>query len=44
MCILTCTCVIPVLNIFTGIATLVLWIIYWVKIAGFSGRLAQPAT
>jgi hypothetical protein len=35
---------IPVLGIFAGIACLVCWIIYWVKIAGFSARLAAPAT
>jgi hypothetical protein len=40
MCILGCCCLIPIVNIFCGIALLVCWIMYWVKIAGFSGRLA----
>jgi hypothetical protein len=43
MCILACCGIIPVVNWFSGIATLVCWIIYWVKIAGFSGKLAAPA-
>jgi hypothetical protein len=43
VCILTVTCIIPLLNVLTGIAALVCWIVYWVKIAGYSGRLAQPA-
>jgi len=43
MCILPCCGIIPVVNMFTGIAALVCWIIYWVKIAGFSNKLAAPA-
>jgi hypothetical protein len=43
MCILSCCGIIPVVGWFTGIATLVCWIIYWVKIAGFSNKLAAPA-
>ena len=43
MCILACCGIIPVVNWFSGIATLVCWIMYWVKIAGFSGKLATPA-
>jgi len=42
-CILACCGVIPVVNYFSGIAFLVCWIIYWVKIAGFSGKIAGPA-
>jgi len=36
--------VVPVLGILAGLACLVCWIIYWVKIAGYSARLAAPAT
>lgn len=43
MCILACCGIIPIINWFSGIATLVCWIMYWVKIAGFSGKLATPA-
>ncbi len=41
-CILTCCGLIPVVNMFSGIATLVCWIIYWVKIAGLSAKIATP--
>ena len=41
-CILNCLSVIPYVNYVTGIASLICWIIYWVKIAGFSGKIAQP--
>jgi uncharacterized protein (DUF2062 family) len=40
MCILMCCSLIPFLGILTSIAGLVCWIIYWVKIAGFSKQLA----
>ncbi len=33
---------IPYLGGLAGIAGFVCWIIYWVKIAGFSGKIAQP--
>jgi hypothetical protein len=37
--------IIPIVNILAIIPHLVLWIIYWVKIAGFSRRLDQvPAS
>jgi len=39
MCITRVCTVIPFLGIFAAIASLVLWIIYWVKIAGFSRKL-----
>lgn len=32
-------CLIPGLNVIAGLPLLVLWIIYWVKIAGFSAKL-----
>ncbi len=43
LCILPLCSIIPIVNMITGLATLVVWIIYWVKIAGFSGKLAAPA-
>ncbi len=37
--------IIPLVNILTGIVYIVLWIIYWIKIAGFSQILDQvPAS
>jgi hypothetical protein len=41
-CILNCTSWIPYLGYITGIAGFVCWIIYWVKIAGFSNKIALP--
>lgn len=34
--------IIPLLGIITGIAALVVFIIYWVKIAGYKNQLNQP--
>jgi hypothetical protein len=44
-CILMCCSIIPipVVNGLVGLGALVCWIIYWVQIAGFSGKLATPA-
>jgi hypothetical protein len=42
MCILACCGWIPLLGIFTGIGALVCWILYWIKLAGYSAKLAQP--
>jgi hypothetical protein len=39
MCITRVCTVIPFLGIFAGLASVVLWIVYWVKIAGFSRKL-----
>ncbi len=39
MCITRVCTVIPFLGIFAAIASFVLWIVYWVKIAGFSRKL-----
>jgi len=39
----TAACLIPGLNVLLGIPALILWIMYWVKIAGFSGKIAGPA-
>jgi len=40
MCILSCCGIIPFLGVLCSLGALVCWIIYWVKIAGFSARLA----
>jgi len=42
MCILTIASVIPIVGFATGIAALVCWIIYWVKIAGYARMLLPP--
>jgi hypothetical protein len=42
MCILIATSWIPV-GIVTGFASLVCWILYWVKIAGYSRQIQFPA-
>ena len=39
MCITRVCTVIPFVGILAGIASIVLWIVYWVKIAGFSRKL-----
>jgi hypothetical protein len=39
MCITRVCTVIPFLGVFAGIASIVLWIVYWVKIAEFSRKL-----
>lgn len=41
--ILTACSLIPVINVFAGIASLVCWIIYWVKIAGYSKQLVHES-
>jgi hypothetical protein len=41
MCVCAVCAIIPILGIFAAIAHLILWIIYWVKIAEFSRRLDQ---
>jgi hypothetical protein len=43
MCILACCGIIPLLGILCSLGAFVCWIIYWIKIAGFSGKLAAPA-
>lgn len=40
MCILVCCGIIPLLGVLCSLAALVCWILYWVKIAGFSRKLA----
>lgn len=39
MCITRVCVIIPILGFFSLVASLILWIIYWVKIAGFSAKL-----
>jgi len=43
MCILTCCGIIPFLGILCSLGAFICWIIYWVKIAGFSAQIAGPA-
>jgi len=43
MCILWCCGIIPFLGILCSLGALVCWIIYWVKIAGFSRQIVSPA-
>jgi hypothetical protein len=41
-CVLGICSIIPLIGILTSIAALVCWIVYWVKIAGYSNKLSQP--
>jgi len=43
MCILAACGIVPILGILCSLGALVCWILYWVKIAGFSSKLAAPA-
>lgn len=43
MAILACCGLIPVAGLFAELAGFVLWIIYWVAVAGFSNKLAAMA-
>lgn len=43
MCICACCGVIPVLGLLGSLASVVLWIMYWVKISGYSQTLAIQA-
>ena len=40
MCVLNVTSAIPYVGLLTSLPALVCWIIYWVKIAGYSKQLA----
>lgn len=40
MCILVCCSIIPILGLLASIGALICWIMYWVKIAGYSSKLA----
>jgi hypothetical protein len=41
-CILGICSIIPILGILSSLAALVCWIMYWVKISGYSNQLAVP--
>ena len=43
MCILACCGIIPLLGMLCSLGALVCVILYWVKSAGFSAKLASPA-
>lgn len=43
MCILFAAGIIPLLGFFAGIAGLIVWIIYWIKIAGYTRELRESA-
>lgn len=38
-CVLSCCSVIPILGILTGIAGLICWIIFWVKVSNYKNML-----
>jgi len=40
MCILACCGIIPILGVLCSLVAFVCWILYWLKIAGYSGKLA----
>jgi hypothetical protein len=42
LAILAVISIVPILGFVTGIAALVCWILYWIKIAGYSEKIAQP--
>lgn len=42
MCILGCCGIIPFLGILCSLGALVCWIIYWLKITGYSSKIAAP--
>lgn len=41
-CILNVCSIIPILGWFASIASLICWIIYWVKIDGYSAKISMP--
>jgi predicted membrane channel-forming protein YqfA (hemolysin III family) len=43
MCILACCGIIPILGILASLGGFVCWILYWVKIAGYSKKIEAPA-
>ena len=42
-CVLGVCGIIPFVGILASIASLICWIMYWVKISGYSDKLGQPA-
>ncbi|MCO5050967.1 MAG: hypothetical protein M9920_01520 [Verrucomicrobiae bacterium] len=43
MCILACCSIIPLLGFLCSLGALVCWILYWVKIAGYSKQLPSSS-
>jgi len=43
MCILACTGIIPLVGMLGSLGAFVCWILYWIKISGYSNKLAAPA-
>jgi hypothetical protein len=43
MCILAACSIIPLLGVLCSVGALICWIMYWLKIAGFSAKIAAPA-
>ncbi len=43
MCILNACSIIPYVGVLTSLASLVVWIIYWIKIVDYSSRLQSEA-
>jgi hypothetical protein len=41
MCICACCSIIPILGVLASLASLVLWIMYWIKIADYSRMLGE---
>lgn len=39
MSVCNCCCIIPVLGVLAGLASVVLWVVYWAKVAEFSRML-----
>ncbi len=42
MSVCACCCIVPVLGALAGLANLVLWIVYWVRISEYSRNLDMP--
>jgi hypothetical protein len=42
-CVLNCCMIVPLLGFLCSLGTIVCWIVYWVKIAGFSAKLGAAA-
>jgi glycopeptide antibiotics resistance protein len=43
MCILGACSIIPILGALCSLGAFVCWIIYWIKISGFSAKISQPS-
>jgi hypothetical protein len=40
-CILVCCCMVPCISTFAGLAALVCWIVYWVRLADYKRKLTN---